>query len=136
VSKASNAQETEAKRPLILLVEDDSVNALAVSRTLEREGYAVKVAGSGQEALLWLQTETPDLLLLDVELPDVCGLDLCQIVKRNERLRRVPVVFQSCRDEVQQVLEGHDAGGVVYLTKPYRMQRLLTAVKVACRQSA
>ena len=100
----------------IWLVEDDEFIRDGVSRLLEQEGYAVTGCACVQEARGRLGSGTPDLLVLDMVLPDGSGLELCREIRR--RGGTVPILFLTCRDEDEDILRGLDSGADDYVTKP------------------
>ena len=118
------------KGPLVVAVDDDSVSLRVIKSTLEKNGYIVKTASSGEEALLVLRDVVPDILILDVMMPGMSGYDLCHITKRDERLQIVPVIFLTGHDSPADFKTGQEAGAVFYLTKPIRPDRLLQVVRM------
>ena len=112
----------------ILVVEDSSVNQRILRGLLEREGYRILTADNGRTALELLQEELPDLILLDIIMPEINGLDVCRLLKRKEATRDIPVIFISSLDETTDKLKGFEAGGVDYLTKPFHPAEVLARV--------
>jgi two-component system OmpR family response regulator len=118
----------------LLVVEDEVKMAGLLKRALEEEGYAVDVAGSGEEAL-WLGTENPyDAIVLDLMLPDVDGFAVCRGLR--ERGRWTPVLMLTARDAVQDRVAGLDAGADDYLTKPFSLAELLARLRALIRRGA
>lgn len=117
----------------IWLVEDDEFIRDGVSRLLEQEGYAVTGCACVQEARARLGSGTPDLLVLDMVLPDGSGLELCREIRR--RGGTVPILFLTCRDEDEDILRGLDSGADDYVTKPFRAQILLSRIRALLRRS-
>jgi DNA-binding response OmpR family regulator len=115
----------------IFVVDDDAAILRVVEVTLERSGYTVKTAPDGQQALKMLRTLLPDLMILDVNMPGLSGFDLCHIVKRDERLQHVPVIFFTAQDSPKDFQAGRESGGVIYLLKPFKPEKLLQSVRVA-----
>jgi two-component system response regulator MprA len=113
--------------PLILLVEDDQELRAVVRRSLEEEGFAVRSAGSGAEAVRQVSTEMPDALVIDVGLPDADGRDLCQALRAQGI--QSPVVFLTARDALADRLAGFGAGGDDYLTKPFSLAELIARLR-------
>ncbi len=108
-------QETTTMR--LLVVEDESKMAALLQRGLEEEGYAVDVAGNGNDAL-WLAIENPyDLVLLDLMLPDIDGVETCRRLR--EKGSWVPVIMLTARDEIDDHVAGLDVGADDYITKPF-----------------
>lgn len=104
--------------PLILMVEDDEDTALLNSRMLKRKGYEVLLAASAAEARKLAQNNTPDLFILDIELPDGDGFTLCGEIRQNSD---APVLFLTGRKTTEDKVAGMSTGGDYYLTKPYNM---------------
>ena len=119
--------------PVILLVEDDTVLRGGLSELFTREGYRVIEAASAREARTSLCADVR-LIVLDVGLPDGDGVSLCRSWRSEGDSR--PILFLTARDEEFDVVRGLDAGGNDYVTKPFRMQELLSRVRVLLRNSA
>ena len=115
---------------MILLVEDDSALRSALEELLLREGYIVKKSANFREAREALDS-TIDLVMLDVGLPDGDGVSLCRLW-RSEGVQ-TPILFLTARDEELDIVRGLDAGGNDYVTKPFRMQELLSRIRVLLR---
>jgi two-component system OmpR family response regulator len=118
---------------LILLVEDDHELSTIIRRSLEEDGYAVKSAGSGAEAMERIAAETPDALVIDVGLPDADGRDLCQALRA--RGLQSPVLFLTARDALADRLAGFGAGGDDYLTKPFSLAELKARLRAALKRA-
>ena len=115
----------------ILLVEDDPFLRKGLTELFEREGYQVTAVATATEANLQFHTAAPDLAVLDVTLPDGNGVELCQRW-RAEGIT-LPILFLTARDEEYEIVQGLDAGGNDYVTKPFRMQELLSRLRVLLR---
>jgi DNA-binding response OmpR family regulator len=119
--------------PTVLLVEDDTGIAEPLSRALQREGHEVMVVGDGHTALACAHQEEVDLLVLDLGLPGMDGLDVCR------RLRRVrpdvPVLMLTARTDEVDFVVGLDAGADDYVAKPFRLAELLARVRALLRRS-
>ena len=115
----------------ILYAEDDPASGRLVQRIAETEGYSVKVLGTGQEFLHLLPLEKPDLLLLDLHLPDTYGLDL--LAKTRARLPDAPVIVVTASASVDDVIKALKGGAIDYLTKPVDHQRLLVSLAHAVK---
>ena len=119
--------------PHILLVDDDS-DIMRINRTfLENEGYTVHCADSVQTAGFKLEECIPDLVLLDVMLPDGNGLDFCKILRTKTQ---APVIFLTARDESESVIKGFRSGGDDYITKPYDLNVLKARIEAQLRRNA
>src|SRR5262245_54853870 len=94
----------------VLLVDDDNLAAAAVEHVLGRSGYDVVTLDSGLAALKWLETDTADLILLDVVMPGLSGFDVCRRLRENPDTRLTPIVFLTAKDRVKDMTEGMNAG--------------------------
>lgn len=117
----------------ILLVEDDYELNQAVCYALGKEDYHVKPAFSMEEAKNHYSENVPDLILLDVNLPDGEGFDFCRWVKER---KEVPVIFLTARDLEEDALAGYDLGAEDYVTKPFSMKILLKKISVIMKRAA
>ncbi len=119
--------------PKILVVDDQPVNVQLLKRKLEREGIQVVAAFTGQEALQIVPKEQPDLILLDVMMPDMDGIDVCQRLQEKEETRSIPVIFITARSSKESKLEGLAVGAVDYITKPIDLDETLARVQTQLR---
>ncbi|WP_457108158.1 adenylate/guanylate cyclase domain-containing protein [Methylobacterium sp. P5_C11] len=123
--------------PAHILVVDDNPENLEILRVrLEAQGYEVGLAPDGETALARAAAQPPDLILLDVMMPRLSGLDVLRHLKTDEVLRYVPVVLLTARVETRDVVEGLDAGADEYLTKPYEHAALMARVRSMLRLKA
>ena len=113
-------------KPLVLVVEDDEEMARLNARFLRHSGYDAVIAHSAKEALAFAASHAPDLLVLDIQLPDGDGLSICEEIRRSGA---TPVVFLTGRKEPGDKAAGLDAGGDYYLTKPFAMEELIAVVQ-------
>jgi PAS domain S-box-containing protein len=118
----------QTDRPLILVVDDDPTNLNILVEKLSRR-YRLGVAKSGAGALQYLQKRTPDLILLDVMMPDMDGYQVCSRIKADPELRDIPVVFISFVNDPVQKTHGFEVGGVDYITKPFHEAEVLARVR-------
>ncbi len=112
----------------LLIVDDDVSVLLTLMALMEREGYEVRSATNGQTALMFAWEDPPELILLDIGLPDVSGLEVCRRLKEDCRTAHVPVIFISALHEVEDKVQGFAAGGVDYIPKPFRGEEVLARV--------
>lgn len=119
-----------AQQATILVVEDSPINQRILRGLLEREGYRIHTADNGRAAMELLQDEDelPDLIVLDILMPEINGLEVCRLLKRKEATRDIPVIFISSLDETTDKLKGFEAGGVDYITKPFHPAEVLARV--------
>jgi two-component system, OmpR family, KDP operon response regulator KdpE len=114
----------------VLIVEDEPETVKYVSANLRARGYEVVAARDGRSALRMFNESTPDLLILDISLPDMDGFQICQIVRRESN---VPIVVLSARWQEQEIVRALDMGADDYLTKPFGVDELLARVRLALR---
>jgi len=119
--------------PKILVVDDQPVNVQLLKRKLEREGIQVSAAYTGNEALEVVAREKPDLILLDVMMPDMDGMEVCQRLQETEETRSIPVIFITARSSKESKLEGLAVGAVDYITKPIDLDETLARVQTQLR---
>src|SRR5205085_2524654 len=105
----------------VLVVDDDPQLREALTRALQLDGYAVATASNGAQALEAVSTQRPDLMVLDVMMPYVGGLDVCRTLR--QRRDKLPILVLTARDEVGDRVAGLDAGADDYLTKPFARPR-------------
>ncbi len=117
----------------ILLAEDEHKLALAVSRGLQRKGYAVDVAGAGDQALLQARVYDYDAVILDVLLPVVSGFEVCQTLR--DEGSWAPILMLTARDRVEDRIRGLDAGADDYLVKPFAFGELLARLRALIRRT-
>jgi len=118
----------------ILLVEDDLLIQELVTFNLEREGYTVKIAGDGKSGLEMVSSEMPDLILLDVMLPELDGYEVCKAIRANKETASLPIIMLSARDEVADKVIGLELGADDYVTKPFSTRELVARVKARFRE--
>jgi two-component system alkaline phosphatase synthesis response regulator PhoP len=121
-------------RGRILVVEDDDDIAELIGYNLEREGYDVKRVESGEAALDRVAKERPDLVLLDLMLPKLDGLEVCRRLKAGAQTRDLPVVMVTAKGEESDVVAGLELGAEDYITKPFRARELVARVRAVLRR--
>ncbi|MGI0485396.1 GAF domain-containing protein [Pantanalinema rosaneae CENA516] len=119
----------EAAKGNILLVDDIPENLHLLTRSLTQQGYQVRGVVSGTMALRAVQIWAPDLILLDIKMPDMSGYEVCQQIKASERSRDIPIIFVSALDEVLDKVQAFAVGGVDYVTKPFQIEEVLARIK-------
>ena len=120
--------------PRVLVVDDDPQLREALSRALELDGYDVSTASNGVKALDAISASRPDVMVLDVMMPYVGGLDVCRTLR--ERKDRLPILVLTARDEVGDRVAGLDAGADDYLTKPFALEELRARLRALLRRAA
>src|SRR5687768_10713901 len=116
----------------VLVVDDDAAIRSTLARSLGAEGYAVDVAADGHEAIKAARDQTPDLVVLDLMLPGLTGLDVCRRLRAAEH--HLPIVLLTARDAVADRVTGLEAGADDYLVKPFAFEELLARVRVCLRR--
>ena len=119
--------------PYILVVDDQPINVQLLKRKLEREGIRVTPAYNGLEALDLVRKEKPDLILLDVMMPDMDGIEVCQRLQADEQTRSIPIIFITARTSKEGKIEGLSVGAVDYITKPIDLDETLARVQTQLR---
>jgi len=118
----------------VLIVEDERKIAAYVKRGLEEQGYAVDAAYTGREALDWAETVEFDLIVLDILLPEIDGIEACKALR--QRGARTPILMLTARDSIDDRVAGLDAGADDYLVKPFAMRELLARLRALSRRAA
>ena len=127
--KDSPCNSMNQKKKTILIVDDNPMNLLLTSHVLENEGYATLTADDGRAALKELEKQTPSLILLDVMMPEMDGYEVCRLINANEEWTDIPIIFLTANAQTENLVEGFKAGGVDYITKPFKGEELLVRVK-------
>jgi len=113
----------------ILIVDDTPANLNVLSTILTQQGYKVRPANNGEVALVVAQRATPDLILLDIQMPGMNGFEVCKKLKEIDQTRDIPVIFISALDEVLDKVEAFEVGGVDYITKPFQILEVLARIE-------
>jgi len=111
------------------VVDDIADNLQILATTLSRQGYQVRCAKNGLTALRGASIINPDLILLDIKMPDIDGYEVCQQLKANEKTRDIPVIFLSALDDVLDKVRAFEVGGVDYISKPIQVKEVLVRVE-------
>lgn len=112
----------------ILIVDDNPRNLQLMSTILKEKGFKLYVTNSGENALLFLQKTLPDLILLDIMMPGLSGFEVCKRIKQDEKLKDIPVIFLTAKNDVEDVVEGFEAGAVDYVTKPFNTKEVFVRI--------
>jgi two-component system, OmpR family, phosphate regulon response regulator PhoB len=121
--------------PLVLVVEDEAALVTLLRYNLEREGFRVAEARDGEEAMLQIAEQMPDLVLLDWMLPLMSGIEVCRQLRRLPETRRLPIVMLTARGEEGDKLRGLDAGADDYVTKPFSPSELIARLRAVLRRA-
>ena len=117
-----------AVRKNVLVVEDEANILLSLTFVLEREGYDVRSATTGQDGLALMERARPDLVILDLMLPDISGYEVCRRARRDPRLAATPILVLTARAQEAERQRGLEMGATEYVTKPFRVADLLARV--------
>ena len=129
MSEGGTSAELAAR---ILIVEDEQSLADSVRYNLEREGYAVTIAGDGRRALERFRAESPALVILDLMLPELSGLDVCKAIRAESD---VPIIIVTAKDAEADKVTGLELGADDYVTKPFSVRELISRVRANLRRS-
>ena len=123
-----------ASQPQILLVEDEPAQREVLAYNLESEGFDVRRAENGEEAMLLVAEALPDLVILDWMMPLLSGIEVCRQLKTREDTRQIPVIMLSARSEEVDTVRGLETGADDYVVKPYSMSELMARVRTQLRR--
>lgn len=133
-TKADSAIPNPDKpRAKILVVDDQPINVQLLRHTFERENMKIITAYSGQECIEKVRQERPDIILLDVMMPGMDGIEVCQRLKQSIDFKTIPIIFISARSSKEGRLEGLDSGAVDYITKPIDIDETMARVRTQLR---
>ncbi|MCB0032992.1 MAG: response regulator [Anaerolineales bacterium] len=122
--------ESTRKKGNILIVDDTAANLKVLSTLLNSNGYHVRPAINGHIAIKAALAVVPDLILLDVMMPEMDGYEVCERLKREEKTRDVPIIFVSALDEVLDKVKAFQGGAVDYITKPFQVEEVLARIEI------
>ena len=126
---------TEEKDGKILVVDDDPNTLEIIKIGLEFRNYNVVTATNGEEALQQLHDETPDMVILDVMMPKIDGLEVCRRAKDNFFTSQIPILLLTARGQIEDKVEGLSVGADDYLAKPFDMRELMARVNMILRRT-
>lgn len=118
----------------ILIIEDEEHIVELIKFNLENNGYKVSFATDGQKGLELIESEQPDLVLLDLMLPKVDGIDICNRIKNNKNLKEIPIIMLTAKSGETDKIIGLEIGADDYITKPFSVRELLARIKVVLRR--
>jgi two-component system phosphate regulon response regulator PhoB len=120
----------------VLVVEDEEGLSELLSYNLQKEGFAVSTVDDGDEALVALREEQPDLVLLDWMLPNTSGIEICRRIRARNETRETPVIMLTARGEEEDRVRGLELGADDYLTKPFSMTELIARIRAVLRRTS
>ncbi|ANB34900.1 phosphate regulon transcriptional regulator PhoB [Rhodovulum sulfidophilum] len=124
-----------SERPTVLIVEDEPAQREVLAYNLQAEGFRVSKAENGEEALLLVEEQAPDIIVLDWMLPSVSGIEICRRLKTRAETRGVPIIMLSARSEEVDRVRGLETGADDYVVKPYSVVELLARVRAQLRRT-
>ncbi len=121
-------------QPLVLIVEDEPAQREVLNYNLAAEGYRIAVAVNGEEALVLVDEELPDVIVLDWMLPAVSGIEVCRQLKTRSQTRAIPIIMISAKSEEVDRIRGLETGADDYMVKPYSVSELMARVRTQLRR--
>ena len=128
-------QAAMTQKPRLLIVEDEDAQAEVLRYNFDREGFDVLVAGDGDEAMLAVEEQQPDLVLLDWMLPGTSGIAVCQRLRSRPETRALPIIMLTARSEESDRIRGLDSGADDYVVKPFSPSELVDRVRAVLRRA-
>ena len=122
MSEASNSKR-------ILLVDDEPNIIIPIEFLMQQQGYQVDMAYNGKDALTKMEAHTPDVVILDVMMPEMDGFEVARQIRNNSKYENTSIVFLTAKGTDQDKMSGYDSGGEIYLTKPFENDELVQTVK-------
>src|SRR4051794_14308441 len=120
----------ENKRSNLVLIVDDNPNNIQVLATIMADyGYELGIAQHAHEVYQFLKENSPELILLDVEMPDIDGYEVCSTIKADSKYRDIPIIFLTVKSEAEDIVKGFDLGAADYITKPFNRRELISRVR-------
>ncbi|MFN3846971.1 MAG: phosphate regulon transcriptional regulator PhoB [Paracoccaceae bacterium] len=121
-------------QPVVLLVEDEPAQREVLAYNLEAEGFRVVQAGNGEDALMLVDEDTPDIIILDWMMPELSGIEVCRRLKIRPETRAIPIIMLSARAEEVDRIRGLETGADDYVIKPYSVLELMARARVQLRR--
>lgn len=112
----------------ILVVDDVSQNLQVIGSTLKSKGFSIALANNGAQAIAVAKSRNPDLILLDIQMPEMDGFKVCELLKSSDETKDIPVIFLTALNDKNDIVKGFDSGGVDYITKPFNQQELIARI--------
>ena len=125
----------DVKKKFTVLVVDDEPNNLEVLGELLNTEYRVLVANNAETGLTLALSQRPDLILLDILMPNLNGFDACSLLKSSPKTQHIPIIFLTALDDIKDKVRGLELGAVDYVTKPFQLQELLSRINVSLKIS-
>ncbi len=122
-------------RQKILIVDDEMDTLLPLKRSMENEGYIVVEACDGFEGIKKAKDEIPELIILDLMLPGMDGIEVCNRIKKDEVTQNIPIIMLTAKDEIRDKIDGLEIGADDYVTKPFNLNELKARIKSVLRRT-
>ena len=122
-------------QPNVLVVEDEAAQREILAYNLEAEGFRVRIAGDGEEAMTMVSEEAPDIVVLDWMMPNVSGIEVCRRLRARSETKAVPIIMLSARSEEFDRVRGLETGADDYVVKPYSVVELMARIRTQLRRS-
>ncbi len=116
------------KKTKVLLVDDEPNILLSLDFLMRKKGYGVFIARNGKEALQLIRAEQPDIIILDIMMPEVDGYEVCEFVKQSPELKHIKIIILSAKSKEEEIEKGYQAGADLYFTKPFSTRELIAHV--------
>lgn len=113
----------------VLVVDDDPYILMSLEFLMKKSGYEVMIARNGTEALELVEKQMPDIVLLDIMMPDVDGYQICKHIKKSDTLKHTKVVFMSAKTKESDIQKGYDLGASLYIIKPFSTREIVKQIK-------
>ncbi len=118
----------------ILVIEDELDIIKIIEFNLTQEGYNIISINSGKEAISTVQKEEPDLIILDIMIPDLDGFEICKLLKANDNLKHIPIIMLSAKSQEHSIVTGLELGADDYITKPFSVHILVARIRAVLRR--
>lgn len=116
------------KKSLVLIVDDNPNNIKVLGKIIEEMHCDVAMVMNGKDALIFLEEDKPDLILLDVMMPEIDGYEVCKLIKKDEKHKNIPIIFITAKTDTEDVVKGFKVGAIDYITKPFNIEELCARV--------
>lgn len=131
----ASAPPPPSRQPSLLVVEDEQDLLEVLRFSLSREGFSVRTAENGEDAIRMVRQKRPDLIVLDLMLPTIDGLSVCRALRSNDQTRDVPILMLTAKGEESDIVKGLEAGADDYVTKPFSPKVLLARINTVLRRA-
>lgn len=122
-------QHTDKQTRSVLIVDDEPNILLSLEFLMKKNGFNVFIGRDGKEALSTIENEAIDLVILDIMMPEVDGLEVCKRIRKNDDHHHMKVIFLSAKIKKEEIQAGYDAGADLYITKPFSTRKIVEEVK-------